>query len=120
MKIYLHIFGYFSYLFKVLRDQSSVLQKSLTTIIGGDNKERVAPLAEAVGRFPVEMQIIGTLPDLDAVGGFHVEFVAGLDTEEGVPVVHQPNDAIHAIGVGGVDIDFQLLLQGFLTEVILP
>ena len=120
MKIYLHIFGYFSYLFKVLRDQSSVLQKSLTTIIGGDNKERVAPLAEAVGRLSIEMQIIGTLPDLDAVGGFHVEFVAGFNTEEVVPVIDKTHDTVHTVVVGGVGVDFKLVHQSLLIGCKLP
>ena len=88
-----------------------MLQKSLTTIIGGDNKERVAPLAEAVGRFPVEMQIIGTLPDLDAVGGFHVELVAGLDAEERVPVVGEARKAVHAVVGSRVFIDILLIYQ---------
>ena len=40
------------------------------------------------------------LPDLDAVGGSHVEFVARHDTEEVIPVIDKTHDTVHAIVVG--------------------
>ena len=40
------------------------------------------------------------LPDLDAVGGSHVEFVTRHDTEEVIPVIDKTHDTVHAIVVG--------------------
>ena len=58
-----------------------------------------------------------SLPNLNTVGGSQIEFVAGLDTKEVVPVVYHARDAVHAVEAGRVYIGFYLLKQFLVCTI---